>query len=167
VLQDLVSARGDILGLARDLQRFPGWDVEPLVTLEAADLISILDRFLRGDLSADHVGIWADALEMRDDVEFGDDAETGVVTAVLQLSNEVIGDRPVTPRRARELIAELETPPDPEEVRRVHAQREEALALATGPPMPPWVLVPVIAGCWGVALLVVGVFIYWVVQAFA
>lgn len=107
VLQELVSARGDVPGLARELRRFPGWDVEPLVTLEAADVISILERFLRGDLSADDVGIWADALEMRDDVEFGDDAENGVITAIFLLANEIVGDRPVTPERARELIAEL------------------------------------------------------------
>lgn len=107
VLQELVSARGDVPGLARDLRTFPGWDVEPLVTLEASDVISILERFLRGDLSSDDVGIWADALEVRDDVEFGDDAENGVITAIFLLATEIVGDRPVTPERARELIAEL------------------------------------------------------------
>ena len=107
VLQELVSARSDIPGLARELTGFPGWDVEPLFTLEAADVIRILERFLRGDLSADDVGVWADALEVRDDVEFGDDAENGVITAIFLFANEIVGDRPVSPERASELIAEL------------------------------------------------------------
>ena len=113
VLRGLVSANGDISVLASELKGFQGWDVEPLVTLGASDIISILERFLRGDLSAEEVGIWADALEMRDDVDFGDDHATGVVTAVFELATEVVGARPVTPDVARELIAELEAQPTP------------------------------------------------------
>ncbi len=113
VLRDLVSASGDISVLARQLGGFQGWDVEPLVTLGRPDIVSILERYLRGELSADEVGIWADALEVRDDVEYGDDRENGVLTAVFQLANQGMGACPVTPQEARRLIAELRSQPDP------------------------------------------------------
>jgi hypothetical protein len=113
VLRDLVSGSGDISVLARQLAGFQGWDVEPLVTLGGPDIVSILERYLRGDLSAADVVMWADALEMRDDVDYGDDAENGVLTAVHQLANRGMGACPATPKEARRLIAELKTQPDP------------------------------------------------------
>ena len=111
VLRDLVNASGDISALARQLERFQGFDLEPLVTLGGPDIVSILERFLRGDLSAEEVGIWAEALEVRDDVDFGDDAAGLVTGTVIQLASEGLGARPVTPGTARELVTELGTLP--------------------------------------------------------
>jgi hypothetical protein len=113
VLRDLVSSRDDISVLARQLRAFKGWDVEPLVTLSGPDIVRVLGRYLRGDLSAEEVGIWAEALEVRDDVEYGDDAENGVLTAVFQLASKGMGACPVTPASARRLIAELDAQPGP------------------------------------------------------
>src|ERR1035437_3981961 len=53
------------------LRRFP-WDCDaPLVTLQAADVVAVIDRFLDGELSPEQAADWADLLEVRDDVEFG------------------------------------------------------------------------------------------------
>jgi hypothetical protein len=114
VLRDLVSASGDISMLARQLRRFQGWDVEPLVTLGGPDIVRVLERYLRGALSAAEVGMWADALEVRDDVDYGDDAENGVLTAMFQLANKGMGACPATPKEVRRVIAELTTPRVPE-----------------------------------------------------
>ena len=46
-----------------------GWDSnEELVVLSAADAIRILERYLRGELTARQVGYWAELLEMRNDI---------------------------------------------------------------------------------------------------
>ncbi len=46
-----------------------GWDSqEELVVLSAADAIRILERYLRGELTARQVAYWAELLEMRNDV---------------------------------------------------------------------------------------------------
>ena len=58
---------------------------------------------------AEEVGIWADALEMYDDVEYEADAEKQVPAALFQLANEFVGSRPVTPQEARRLIVELKS----------------------------------------------------------
>ena len=51
--------------------------------------------------------MWADALEMYDDVEYEADAEKTVPTVVFQLAKDIGGSRPVTPHEARRRIAEL------------------------------------------------------------
>lgn len=46
-----------------------GWDCnEVLVVLTPADAIRILERYLRGELTARQVAYWAELLEMRNDV---------------------------------------------------------------------------------------------------
>ena len=48
-----------------------GWDShEELVVLSAADAVRILERYLRGELTARQVEYWAELLEMRKDVGF-------------------------------------------------------------------------------------------------
>jgi hypothetical protein len=46
------------------------WDGEPLLVLTTEHLLSIMDRFLSGQLSAHQVAEWAGNLEVRDDVAF-------------------------------------------------------------------------------------------------
>jgi hypothetical protein len=48
-----------------------GWDCDvPLVTLRASDVSAVVDRFLRGQLSAKEVYDWANLLECREDIGF-------------------------------------------------------------------------------------------------
>lgn len=78
--------------LSQSLARFP-WDCEiPLVTLRAADIVAVLDRFLDGDLSPAQVAGWAELLEMRDDIEFGATTEEhdATIEAIWLLANPLI-----------------------------------------------------------------------------
>lgn len=71
ILEHAVRFDMPLVALRLALGRFP-WDCEaPLVTLRAADVVAVLDRFLAGQLSADEVTAWADLLEVREDVDFG------------------------------------------------------------------------------------------------
>jgi hypothetical protein len=64
------------------------WDAQqPLATLTSADVISILDRYLSGDLTAQQVADWADLLECREDIELPNVGATSISDAVFRLAN--------------------------------------------------------------------------------
>lgn len=75
------------------LLRAYGWDSdEELVELTAADVISLIDRFFSGELSARQVQHWAELLELRDDVGFEHRWAEHLAIAVRQLATpEVFG----------------------------------------------------------------------------
>lgn len=67
-LEDLVRCVLPISQTVDAVRRF-AWDSESdLVILTRAHCIAVLDRFLAGELSAEQVEAWADALECREDV---------------------------------------------------------------------------------------------------
>jgi hypothetical protein len=65
-----------------------GWDAaKPLAMLTKADIISILDRYLSGDLTAQQVTDWADLVECREDIELPEAGAASISDAVFQLAN--------------------------------------------------------------------------------
>lgn len=65
-----------------------GWDApEPLATLTSADVSSILDRYLSGDLTAKQVADWADLVECREDIDLPESGRASVSDVVFQLAN--------------------------------------------------------------------------------
>lgn len=86
-----------------ELKTYP-WDIpEALLSLDASDIVSILARFLQGDLTAEDVEQWADALETREDVECRDDQ---VKETLFELANPDLTE-PLTRDRAIRLVAVL------------------------------------------------------------
>jgi hypothetical protein len=68
--------------------RAHGWDApEPLATLTKADVISILDRYLSGELTHQQVADWADLVECREDIELSEAGAVSISHAVFQLAN--------------------------------------------------------------------------------
>ena len=81
------------------LQEF-GWDCdEPLVTLDASAVRSILQRYLSGRLAAADVESWADAIEGRDDVDYSIFRDI-----IHELANPSL-TRALTPATAQELLS--------------------------------------------------------------
>lgn len=77
-----------------------GWDChEPLVTLDASTVRSVLQYYLSGRFTAGDVEAWADAIEGRDDVDYSrfDDI-------IHELANPVL-TRALTPATAQELLS--------------------------------------------------------------
>ncbi|OGQ22674.1 MAG: hypothetical protein A3I05_03885 [Deltaproteobacteria bacterium RIFCSPLOWO2_02_FULL_44_10] len=69
-LEGLIGFTKPITDIRKDLLAFP-WDSEKeLVVLRASHLRQILRRFLDGNLKAEDVEEWADAIEARDDIGF-------------------------------------------------------------------------------------------------
>ena len=76
-----------------------------LVRLERRHVISVLERYLAGELTADDVENWADAVDLQDAIGLAEDDQT-LSDAVFGLANPPAA-RPLTPERARELLASL------------------------------------------------------------
>ena len=83
------------------LQEF-GWDCdEPLVTLDASSVRSVLQRYLSGSLTAADVEAWADAIECRDDIE-----ASGFRDVIFELASPSI-TRQLSPSVAQDLLAQI------------------------------------------------------------
>jgi len=90
--------------LRRELGNY-GWDSEEeLVSLTREHIISVLQRYLNGQLTEKEVEEWADALDMRDDIRFGLDEDDDTVLFVSELANPI---SPITPSLAQKLINEM------------------------------------------------------------
>lgn len=97
------------------------WEREPensyLVTLNRQSIITVLQRFLEYNLSAQDVYNWAEALEARETVK----KEEGFISVIFGILSDItLGNdigHPLTPERAREMIRQLQNAQfDPEDV---------------------------------------------------
>ncbi len=70
LLKKILEVRDDIRALYLNLSQY-GWDCdEELVTLKQDHALSVLDRYLNGQLTDDDVEDWANMIECREDVGF-------------------------------------------------------------------------------------------------
>jgi hypothetical protein len=83
------------------------WDsTEELARIGAADIVSILDRFIDGELSAEQVTEWADLLEVRDDVGVDPHHENALRDIIFRLANPNLRDA-ITPAMASRIRIEI------------------------------------------------------------
>jgi hypothetical protein len=86
-VQHAIAFDASLETLGRQLARFE-WDAPaPLQVLTATHIVAVLDRFLRGSLSAEEVGGWAELLENREDIGFEPETENVVWDAIWCLAN--------------------------------------------------------------------------------
>lgn len=82
-LQELLHFTRPIDDVVRDLSTF-GWDSEKaLVTLEAAHVSCVLDRYQSGDIDGKDVEGWANAIECRDDIGIPRDSPVAAILHAL------------------------------------------------------------------------------------
>jgi hypothetical protein len=105
LVRRLVTYELPIEPILRGLAVLP-FDSEELVFLRRADIVSILDRFLRDELSADQVTDWAEQVEMRDDIGLEPGFEDPLRDAIFGLANPNLRE-PVTSELATRLRAEI------------------------------------------------------------
>ncbi|MEA3191300.1 MAG: hypothetical protein QOD77_1882 [Thermoplasmata archaeon] len=78
------------------------WDSEALVTLQSRHIVSTLQRFLQGEINANIVEAWANALEGRDDV----DIDSNLEDIIFDLANPALQGA-LTMEQARDLLDHL------------------------------------------------------------
>jgi hypothetical protein len=74
ILRDLVALNADASSLGKELSEYP-WDTNsPLLVINTPDFISVFKRYVANQVTTDELVDWANAIEMRDDLDFVDDA---------------------------------------------------------------------------------------------
>lgn len=87
ILNDLISMNGDISVLLNELSLYP-WDREkPITNLNRSDILLLLTKALHDNNIFNKLEDWADAIEVRDDIEFENDQVKNVVT---ELANPIL-----------------------------------------------------------------------------
>jgi hypothetical protein len=107
VLRELLAAAQPLDDVLRELSSFPYDSDEDLVTMTAADAVSVLKRFLAGELGAAEIEAWAEGIHTREDVGFAVDSEAVLTEMLLCLSSPELFE-PITTTVARQWMALLE-----------------------------------------------------------
>lgn len=112
LLEDLVHMRSDVKETIQALSVF-GSDVvegEYLALLSRETVRENLERYLNGELTEEDLFLWAEALELRDDVSFGEERdETGDVFDVIYTFATPELEGPITKESVHKLKRRLET----------------------------------------------------------
>lgn len=110
ILEDIIKYENpeSLPILREELNGYP-WDSEEVhAVLSRKSIVNILERFARGEITARQVEDWADALEIRDDVEFGENNDEETILVMSELANPV---QPLTVNEASAYIESLRTSP--------------------------------------------------------
>lgn len=83
------------------------WDAEQdLVRLDSDDVISVLQRYLAGELDRTDLEVWADLIEGREDIGFEPGHEDVLKNIIYELANPTIMNE-LTSARAEEWVRRL------------------------------------------------------------
>lgn len=103
----LVAAQFPLAPILRELARLP-WDCEkPLVVLEREHVAAVLGRYLRGELTAADVSAWAEAVEVREDIELAEPGARELGHTLFVLANPAV-DGELSMEKARSLPTALD-----------------------------------------------------------
>ncbi|HTA27583.1 MAG TPA: hypothetical protein VK809_07340 [Bacteroidia bacterium] len=105
VIKSLIEINADINTLIQELSKYP-WDSEPLITLSLRHVKNALYQYLQGNISALELENWANAVEMRDDIEYEYGNEKTISKVLSELSNPVIS-QPIDKDHIEEIINSL------------------------------------------------------------
>lgn len=109
ILERLIKYEGPLEENIAALEALGAEGGEPLVTLTRSQTISILKLFIGGKITGEELYKWADALEMREDLDFGDEGDEGAVFRVVSNISTTYALRgPLTREEAVEYVAELQ-----------------------------------------------------------
>lgn len=94
LLEQLTSLSTPVVDLQRQLAEL-GWDYDrPLVTLRRADVAEVLRRYIGGAVTDAQLGEWADAIEVREDVDFESGHEEVLKELIFWLANPLLTASP-------------------------------------------------------------------------
>lgn len=92
LLEELLAIRRPVQHIATELSKY-AWDSVSLIELTPEHVIQALQRYLKDDLRAEDIEIWANAIEGRDDIRFQTSSAESLRSAIHVLANPVITQR--------------------------------------------------------------------------
>jgi hypothetical protein len=102
-LRDLALFASPVASVRHSLTDF-AWDSDELSMLDKQHVLSVLRRFDVGEITSSDVEAWANAIEMRDDIDY--DRETAVWDVLYELANPTLTE-PLTRERSDVLASVL------------------------------------------------------------
>ena len=106
IVSDLLALNGSLDDIATKLASLE-WDYDgQCVVLKKLDLINVLQRYLREDISAHEVERWANLIEGREDIQFEQHDVDKIESVLHELSNPLL-TTPLDRARAEMLVKEL------------------------------------------------------------
>lgn len=105
-LINLVSYNEPIHSLVYALKAF-GWDSrDELVILTPQHILSVIGRYLSGEVTADQLELWANTIEGREDIAFDSQHEASINDAIHQLANPLLTE-PISHESVARIIQNL------------------------------------------------------------
>lgn len=86
-LNDLLRRRIPVADGIRNLRQFPWDSPEELTVLAAADVVAALESYALGEMGAEGLESWAEAIAGRDDVAMETKAAENLTQALFELSS--------------------------------------------------------------------------------
>ncbi len=106
LLEELLERPEQATDLSDRLRPFP-WDSdEELVTLKASHLLTAMRRYSEGGLTAEQTRVWAEALEVRDDIGIDGTCTDLIRDTIFELANPELEGR-LSSARANQLVRRL------------------------------------------------------------
>lgn len=103
ILEELIKYTDNIKELTNELSQFP-WDCsEPIIIITVKDILSIMDRYISGEIGIDTLENWANTIECREDIGFEND---NLSELIVRLANPVLYEK-ISIQKMKELKNEL------------------------------------------------------------
>jgi hypothetical protein len=93
-LSTISSSSGKPLNILAEMVCSLGWSEAPAVTLTADHIVSVLQQFRSGAITAADVEGWADMIECREDIDYQPDRYEEILQAIYVLANPVLNGLP-------------------------------------------------------------------------
>lgn len=103
ILADLVSLKGNLFELQRELSLYPWDSEEPLIQIRKTDLSNVIIRCIKSEITFEDLENWANTIECRDDLDF--EVEE-VKEFIFELANPILNGA-ITEERIKEILNEL------------------------------------------------------------
>ena len=105
LLEQLIKLERPVEDVLSQLRAYP-WDSDPLVQLTVDAVVSVLRRYMLGEIEAQAVAAWADAIEGRDDIGLVSKHRQSLKEVIWELANPE-ANGPITRDRASTLYSQL------------------------------------------------------------
>ena len=92
VLERLVAAETPVASVVREMALFEWASDEELITLERGHVLSVLERRLAGELSEADCILWADTVEMREDIRYEPGHEPAIAEFLFEATFRLPGN---------------------------------------------------------------------------
>ena len=106
-LQDLVELKQPLEETIKTVWTFPFSTLETLYILKAPEVVTVLKKYIKEEVSGAELSRWADAIESREGIEYEDEFSDWISDTIFRLSSPEINE-PITSKCVSKILDQLE-----------------------------------------------------------